>query len=161
MSMWLQLVKVDAALLPSLRANPDLVGVLFGDEDDAVRPPAEFRPYVDAYEFDYRTIDSIAEGRAEAEEGTSDWMSAYPWLAKATGHECDVLDDYEFCYGPAFVLGPDEARDIARGLVAEGWFRSAEAARWTGSDEDNEFEDLGPFLASAAAEAKVVIGGVN
>ncbi|MFF5965097.1 hypothetical protein ACFY64_15430 [Streptomyces collinus] len=101
---------------------------------------------MDSHGEDFRALGDIAGGRAEVEEGESDWRFAYPWLARATGHGCQVVEESEFGYGPAFVLTSDEVRQVAEGLVAEGWAR---------------FLGLGPFYASAAAEGKGVIGGVN
>ncbi|MFJ8112717.1 hypothetical protein [Streptomyces sp. NPDC096132] len=161
MSMWLSLAKIEPSLLTTAREKPELIDSLFFDEDDDPGAPVPgFRPVADAYGYDYRLLSDIAEGRAQAEENTTDWMGAYPWLAKASGHGCDVTEEYEFCYGPAFVLTPDEVRQVAEGLVAEGWVPST-AAKWDEETEDDEFEDLGPFFAAAAAEGKAVIGGVN
>ncbi|OPC77412.1 hypothetical protein B4N89_43685 [Embleya scabrispora] len=176
MSMWLTLAKVEPSVPAAVRERPELIGTLFvdpADEPDRIDPadrpdaeqaaalPGEFRPRADSYGLDYRLLAAVAESRARAEEDTADWEAAYPWLARATGHGCDVVDEYEFCYGPAFVLGPDEVRRVAEGLVAEGWSRDGRAARWDGEREDHELEDLGPFFAAAAAEGRAVIGGVD
>lgn len=163
MSMWLTLRKIDTALLEAIRDRPELVHELFFEVDDAA-PPRGFRPWADAYGYDYRTISAIVEGRAEDEEGTTDWTGCYPWMARAIGHEGgEVIEDYEFCYGPAFVLTPDEVKKVAKGLAAEGWGLGASAADWGDDrrDDDDEFEDLGSFFAAAAAEGRAVIGGVS
>lgn len=149
MSLWLTLAKIAPPVLAEARQNPALIDALFsggkGGNDPALVPHG-FRPGADSHGEDFRVLADTAEGRAEVEEGESDWRSAYPWLARATGHGCEVVEEYEVGYGPVFVLAPDEVREVAKGLVAEGWAR---------------FVELGPFYASAAAEGKGVIGGVN
>jgi len=76
------------------------------------------------------------------------------------------VEEFEFCYGPAFFLTPEEVRQVAQGLVAEGWTGDTTAGDWYQENEDaeyenDEFDDLGRFFAAAAAEGKAVIGGVN
>ncbi|MFI1582474.1 hypothetical protein [Embleya sp. NPDC020630] len=176
MSMWLMLAKVEPSVPAAVLERPELIETLFfdpADEPERIDPsdrpdperaavlPGEFRPRADSYRFDYRLLAAVAESRAQAEQGTADWEAAFPWLAGATGHECDEVEEYEFCYGPAFVLAPDEVRRVAEGLVAEGWARAGGAARWDGECEEHELEDLGPFFAAAAAEGRAVIGGVD
>ncbi|MFK0160663.1 hypothetical protein ACIQVK_52585 [Streptomyces sp. NPDC090493] len=149
MSMWLKLTKIEPALLMAVREGAVL---------------SAFRTRADSYGCDHRILSTIAEGRAEAEEGTTDWTKAYPWLARSTGHGCAAVEEkeYESGYGPAFVLTPDEVRQVAEGLMAEGWATTGTtAADWTGESEDHGLEDLGPFFAAAAAEGKAVIGGVD
>ncbi|WTW95096.1 YfbM family protein [Streptomycetaceae bacterium NBC_01309] len=135
MSMWLTLAKIDPALLPDVRSNPDLLDDLLNGD----------HPEDETHGEDYRTIDHIAEGRAEVEEGAADWREAYPWLGRATGHGSEEIEGDDFGYGPAFVLTPDEVRQVAEGLVGEGWSR---------------FLELAPFLTRAAAEGKAVVGAV-
>ena len=146
MSMWLTLAKIAPPVLAEARQNPALIDALFSGGNDPTLLPQGFRPGADSHGEDFRALGDIAGGRAKAEEGESDWASAYPWLARATGHGCEAVEGYEFGYGPAFVLAPDEVRQVAEGMVTEGWAR---------------FLELGPFYASAAAEGKGVIGGVN
>ncbi|MEU3277384.1 hypothetical protein [Streptomyces antibioticus] len=136
MSMWLNLAKTDPVRLREARANPELIDALFDAES------AE----ADLHEEDYRLLADIAEGRAAAEEGSADWSSAYPWLARATGQGCETVEEYDFGYGPAFLLTPDEVRRTADGLEREGWSR---------------FLELSAYYAKAAAEGKGVIGGVS
>ncbi|WP_157968562.1 hypothetical protein [Streptomyces geranii] len=131
--MRLKLARIGPALLEAMR--------------EAVRPTPGLVGDLSFHGYDYRVLDAVAEGRAEAEEGTADWRTAYPWLARATGHGCATVEGYEFGYGPAFVLTPDEVRQVADGLRAEGWAGA--------------FEDLDPFFAAAAAEGEAVIGGVD
>lgn len=161
MSMWLELVKIDLPLLAQVRHNRELIAALFRGPGEDMPPLPGFRRGADAYGHDYRIISAIAESRAEVEEGSADWTVAYPWLAMASGHGGEVVDEYEFVYGPAFVLTPDEARQVAQGLVAEGWARRAVPCDWDETSEDDGFEDLAPFFAAAAAEGKAVLGGVN
>ncbi|MFF3940710.1 DUF1877 family protein [Streptomyces phaeofaciens] len=139
MSMWLNLAKTDPARLREARENPELIDALFSDEDDPEQA-------ADLHEEDYRTLAEIAEGRAAAEEDSADWTSAYPWLARATGHGCETVEEYDFGYGPAFLLTPDEVRQVADGLEREGWTR---------------FLELGPYYAEAATEGKGMIGGIS
>ncbi|MFE5334181.1 hypothetical protein ACFRCG_48090 [Embleya sp. NPDC056575] len=176
MSMWLMLAKVEPAVPAAIRERPELIETLFfdpADEPDRIDPsdrpdpdqaavlPGEFRSRADSFGVDYRLVAAVAESRARAEQDTADWEAVFPWLARATGHECDEVEEYEFCYGPAFVLAPDEVRRVAEGLVAEGWARDGGAARWGEEREEHELEDLGPFFAAAAAEGRAVIGGVD
>lgn len=157
-SMWLNLAKIDVELLESVRANPDLIGAIFFDDGQA---PVGFHHEADAFGDDYRTLDAIAQGRAEAEHESAQWRECYPWLAAATGEtgENDV-EGYEFDYGPAFVLDPGQVTAIAQGLMGEGW--GFGAARRDAADGAYEgFEDLGPFYAAAAREGKAIVGGVS
>ncbi|WP_431971013.1 hypothetical protein [Nocardia sp. bgisy134] len=161
MSMWLELAKIEPSLLEEMREKPELIHTVFFSENDSAPLPGGLRRVADFYGYDYRTLSAIAEGRAEAEKGTADWRDAYPWLARATGDHCDVIAGYEFCYGPAFVLTPNEVRQVTEGLVAEGWVLGTTVADWDEENEDDEFEDLCPYFAAAAAEGKAVIGGVS
>ncbi|WP_433256089.1 hypothetical protein ACQPYK_16355 [Streptosporangium sp. CA-135522] len=158
MSMWLNLAKIDVELLESVRADPDLIGEIFFDNGQA---PAGFRPETDMFGCDYRTLNAVAEGRAEAERESAQWRECYPWLMAATGEngENDV-EGYEFDYGPAFVLDPGQVTMVAQGLMGEGWgFGAARRDAADGADEG--FEDLGPFYAAAAREGKAIVGGVS
>ncbi|MEU0478391.1 hypothetical protein ABZ260_04285 [Streptosporangium sp. NPDC006013] len=75
MSMRLNLAKIDVELLESVRANPALIGtVLF----DGGQTPAGFQRETDMFGDDYRTLDTIAEGRAEAEHGSARWRTRVP-----------------------------------------------------------------------------------
>ncbi|MFF4273633.1 hypothetical protein [Streptomyces sp. NPDC001536] len=141
MSMWLKLAKIE----------PSLLGAV-----------PEGGPEPDFHAFDFRTLTAVAADRAEVEEGAAEWTKVYPWLARSTGHGCEVVEGHEFGYGPGFVLTPDEVRQVAVGLVAEGWTRrGTTAADWDEEGEDHGLEDLGPFFTAAASEGKAVIGGVD
>lgn len=156
MSMWLSLAKIEPALLSRIRDEPELVDALFDEE--AASPSPEFRGAADTFGCDYRWLSEIAEGKAQAEHGTTAWREVFPWLAKASGHDCPVIDKaYDFGYGPAHFLTPEEVKQIAEGLAAEGWDTRA---RWDG-DDSNSFADLPPFFVAAAAEGKCVVGGVS
>lgn len=136
MSMWLTLAKIDPALLHDVHTKPDLAADLLNGS----------HPEAGSHGEDFRAIDQMATGRAEAEEGTTDWAAAYPWLGKATGHGCDVVEGQALGYGPAFVLTPDEVRQTAAGLASEGWSR---------------FLGLAPFYATAATEGKAILGAIR
>ncbi|MEV7008860.1 hypothetical protein [Streptosporangium sp. NPDC051022] len=156
--MWLNLAKIDAELLESVRAAPDLIGTLFSDDG---RAPAGFRHGIDVFEDDYRTLAAVAEGRAEAEHGTTRWGGCYPWLAAATGEDGENdVEEYELGYGPVFILDPGRVAEVARGLMGEGW-GFATARRGAAEEAYEGFEDLGPFYAAAAREGKAVVGGVS
>ncbi|MEU1511435.1 DUF1877 family protein [Streptomyces sp. NPDC005811] len=139
MSMWLDLVRIDPELLAAVQERPELIDALFSAADDEEETDA------DSFGLDYRLLADIAEGRALAEQGTGDWQSAYPWLARATGHDCATVEEYDFGYGPAHFLTPDEVGEVARGLRAEHW----------------DLDGLVPFFTKAAAEGKAVLGGVG
>lgn len=171
--MWLNLAKVSPALLVAVRERPELIDTLFGDEAQA---PDGFHPIADTFNYDYRTLASVAECLAEVGDGGSrdegvatGFARCYPWLAAITGDfgwvdgVGEQLDGYEFCYGPAFVISQDQVEAVVAGLVAEGWdidpSEDGEAAESERSYD--EFEDLVPFLRIAARRGMAVVGGVG
>ncbi|MCF2526202.1 hypothetical protein [Yinghuangia soli] len=133
MSMWLTLVKTDPARAEEVRRTPDSAAALLDDESSS-----------DAHGEDFRALGDIAEGRAEAEEGTVDWMDVYPALAQATGEGCTALEgDHGHDY--VFVLTAAEVAAVTTGLAAEGWTGFLEIAR---------------FYEAAATEGRAVVGGI-
>ncbi|MYS86516.1 hypothetical protein [Embleya scabrispora] len=130
--MWLTLVKIEPALPGKARERP--------------HPVAELRGTHEAHGEDYRALCDIAEGRAEVEEGTAEWMSVYPALARATGNGCAAVEASDPGGGAAFVLTADEVARVATGLADEGWTGFLEIAR---------------FYVAAAAEGRAVVGEVN
>ncbi|MFI7231596.1 hypothetical protein ACIBO5_51090 [Nonomuraea angiospora] len=155
MSMRLNLAKIEAALLESVRTDPALIGTILVNVG---QPHAGFSRETDMFADDYRTLIAIAEGRAEAEHGTTQWRRCYPWLATATGENgANDMQGYEFGYGPAFALDPAQVTAVAQGLAGEGW--GSGAVRGDGVYEG--FEALVPFYAAAAREGKSVVGGVT
>ncbi|MGX2994540.1 hypothetical protein JNUCC64_09615 [Streptomyces sp. JNUCC 64] len=123
--------------------------------------PDGFRPVGDSFGHDYRSLIELAEDRARVEGDSPVWEAAYPWLARATGRGCEVVDGFGFRYGPAFTLGTAEVREVAAGLAREHWSRSVRAADWDVRREDQDLDDLVPFFAAAATEGRCVIGGVS
>ncbi|GII60351.1 hypothetical protein Skr01_04360 [Sphaerisporangium krabiense] len=156
--MWLNLAKIDGELLESVRAKPDLIGAIFSEDGQA---PAGLPSETDMFGYDYQAFSVIAEARAEAEHEGEGWRTCYPWFAAAIGEtgENDI-EEYEFGYGPAFVLDPAQVAAIAKGLMAEGWGFGA-TRQSPGSGAYEGFEDLGPFYAAAARDGKAVVGGVS
>ncbi|MFI6742769.1 hypothetical protein ACIBI9_58590 [Nonomuraea sp. NPDC050451] len=147
MSMRLNLAKIEAALLESVRADPALIGTILVNDGQS---HAGFSRETDMFAADYRILTAIAEGRAEAEHATTKWRRCYPWLATATGENGENdIEGYEFGYGPAFVLDPVQVTAVAEGLAGERWGSGA------------GFEVLVAFYAAAAREGKAVVGGVN
>lgn len=155
------LAKIEVGLLDAVRADPQLLDQVLGEEDV---PSAGFDAEADRFEADYRTLSAIAEV-----------MPSQDWFEKATGGTESL--DYDFTYGEAFALAPQDVSEVAAGLVAEGWStgtvvltapsdetdasveRSAhalgEAAEW----DPDEIEEYGPMMAatgSAGFNAKVV-----
>ncbi|WP_432087535.1 hypothetical protein [Streptomyces sp. bgisy095] len=161
MSMWLDLVKIDSSLLAVLRERPELIGALFFEDDVPEPLVSGVHPTGDSFGHDYRLLAEVAEGRAEAEKGTSDWRTAYPWLARATGEDCRTVEGFEFGYGPAHFLTPDEVGQVAEGLVGERWTDRTSAAHWNAGAGERDFDDLVPFFAKAAEEGRAVVGGVS
>ncbi|MFI7416127.1 hypothetical protein [Nonomuraea sp. NPDC049684] len=152
MSMRLSLVKIEAALLESVRADPALIAAVFEGRSPGL--PLE----TDVFADDHRSLTAIAEGRAEAEHGTAGWRQCFPWLAAATGE--DGANDVAGCevgYGPPFVLEPAQVAAAARGLAEEGWRFGAGHAG--GAYEG--LEALAPFYAAAAREGRAVVGAVR
>jgi hypothetical protein len=133
--MWLTLVGIEPALLGDGREQPRLVGELLDGRgrDDAL----------DAHGEDYRVLHDIAQGRAEVEEGSVEWRTVYPALARATGDGCAVVDVLDSGDEAAFVLTSEEVARVAEGLGDEGWTRFLEIAR---------------FYVKAAAEGRAVVG---
>lgn len=161
MSMWLDLVKIDPALLAEIRTSPQLIDALF-DEDDIPAPlTTAVHRTADFFGHDYRLLAELAEDRAKVERNTADWHTAYPWLARATGHDCPTVEAYDFGYGPAHFLTPDEVARVAEGLRAEHWSPGARATHWDPGAEDRDLTELVPFFAKAAQEGKAVLGGVS
>jgi hypothetical protein len=64
--------------------------------------------------------------------------------------------DFDFCYGPAFGMTPEEVKEVAAGLAAEPWAHEA-----LGVDDDENLPGLLRFFAEAAAEGKGLVGGVS
>jgi hypothetical protein len=170
MSMWLNLAKVSPALLAEIRTRPDLLDALFFEESSGIEG---FDPHADVLGCDYRTLSAIAEAMAGHDDPALDWRDQYPGLSRATG-EADVeyLDGYEFTYGPAFAIAPEDLPAVLESLVAEDWTYDdldeleegdTDAAE---ADEDDELmygdvEDLVPFFEAAAREGKAVVGGIG
>ncbi|MHC5907525.1 hypothetical protein ACVNF4_27100 [Streptomyces sp. S6] len=78
---------------------------------------------------------------------TADWHTAHPWPARATGHNCPAVEEYDFGYGPAHFLTPDEVARVAEGLRAEHWALASHATR-----RDPEAEE---------PDATAVLGGIS
>ncbi|MEV4018900.1 hypothetical protein AB0J35_51270 [Nonomuraea angiospora] len=113
-SMRLNLAKIEAALLVSVRAVPALIGTILVNGGQS---HAGFSRETDTFADDYRTLTAIAEGRAEAEHDTTQWRRCYPWLATATGENgANDMEGYEFGYGPAFVLDPAQVTAVVGGV---------------------------------------------
>jgi hypothetical protein len=187
MSMWLNLAKVSPALLTEIRADPALLDRLFFEDDAGL--PDGVTARTDIFGCDYRTLIAVAEAKAvDGGADGSDWNDTQPWLARATGDDTEnLIEEYEFTYGPAYFLEADEVRAVHDGLVAEGWVfpedlldedtlgedgdepdagQSATGPADEGDEEDSEYEyddfvDLVPFLAAAVREGKAVVGGVG
>jgi hypothetical protein len=151
MSMWLNLAKISPELMREIRERPELIEVLFFDED-----LPGFDSERDVYGYDYRLLNDIADGRAKA-EGETDWRTVYTWMAEATGESGAELEGYEFAYGPAFLLDPSRVARVAKGLMGEGWGFKARSQH----ADYEEFDDLGPFFAAAVREGKAVVGGIS
>ncbi|MFI6983463.1 hypothetical protein ACIBSV_33285 [Embleya sp. NPDC050154] len=162
MSMWLTLVKIEPAALGEVADAPGLVGGLFADRGGSGSVVSGFRPRVDRYGCDYRVLTMSAEGRLEAEGGMERWTKEYPWLARAVGYGCDIVEGVEFAGEPAYFLPPEQVGPVAEGLRDERWATGAGASRpWNGITGDNTFEDLIVFLTAAATEGKAVISTVT
>ncbi|MFE9658417.1 hypothetical protein [Streptomyces sp. NPDC005955] len=156
-SMWLHLVKVTPSLLEEVRTRPSVLDALFFRGE--ARPG--FRPVADSFGHDHRTLRELAEDRARVEHGAGYWPTAFPWLARAVGRGCAVVEGYGFRHGPAFVLPPDEVGQVAQGLAAERWSRTVRASDWDEGREERDLDDLVPFFAAAGATGRAVVGGVN
>jgi hypothetical protein len=183
MSMWLNLAKVSPALLTEIRADPALLDRLFFEDEAGV--PDGVTARADIFGCDYRTLVAVAEAKAvDAGADGDDWNDSQPWLARATGDDTgNLIEEYEFTYGPAYYFDADEVRAVHDGLVAEGWVfpddmfdeyeeepdlppDGAVATTDEADDEDSEYEyddfvDLVPFFAAAVREGKAIVGGVN
>ncbi|GIH06067.1 hypothetical protein Rhe02_41340 [Rhizocola hellebori] len=149
MSMWLMLAKIEVGLLDAVRADPDLLAGVLG-EDESPMPEdlsAAFDAGSDLFEADYRTLSAIAEA-----------LESKEWFDQATGGT-ESLDYEDFTYGPAFALSPRDVSAVAAGLVADGWPVSG-----TADEPDDEFDDdidLAGFFIAAANQGRAVVGGIN
>jgi hypothetical protein len=159
MSMWLNLAKVEPELLKAIRAQPKLLDALFFSTPSSETQLSGFHPETDTFGYDYRVLTAIAAGRAEDERQMTHWTESYPWLAKATGSEGEIIEEYEFCYGPAFLIAPEDVPKVAGGLAEEHW--DLDLDEEDRNDELDVFEGLAPFFATAAGEGKAIIGGVS
>lgn len=182
MSMWLTLAKVSPETLRAIQERPQLMDGMFfeNDEDGQADPvPADFDPDADVLGTDYRTLTMIAEGLAEHLGSPASFEEQDTWLSKAAHGLGDLLD-YDFCYGPAFVLTPAQVAEIALGLAEEedavqaaGGADAADpddeadpdqeiiAQAAADLDDEDDDEDLGVFYAAAAREGKGMVGGVS
>ena len=150
MSMWLNLVKLAPAELERVKAKPDLLENVFFDDGEV--PLAGYSEETDVFGTDYRTLSAIAEAMEDG-ESLEDQES---WLAKSAGNGIGDDVDYEFTYGSAYALSPDEVKQIAAGFAAEAWY-----AEIADDDDDENLPGLVRFFATAAKEGKGIIGGVS
>jgi hypothetical protein len=120
MSMWLSLAKISPEVLAEIRERPDLLDALFFEEAEEL--PEGVSRTSDMLGCDYLTLSAVADAKAREEFGVDDWREHLTWLVRATGEdEAEVLEGYEFTYGPAFVLTAPAVVEVAEGLAAEGW----------------------------------------
>jgi len=150
MSMWLNLVKLTLDDVEKVKAKPNVLDAVFFD--GGTSQLASYNEANDVFGTDYRTLSEVGEAMADGEE----LEEQDTWLAKSVGNGLGDELDYEFCYGPGFVLSPDEVKNVATGFASEAWYADAEAV-----DDDENIPGLVRFFETAAKEGKGVIGGVS
>jgi hypothetical protein len=148
MSMWLNLAKLAPADLEKVREDPQRLDRIFFEEEGEA--PTEFDEEKDVFGTDYRTLAAIAEAmEIDLDEGES-------WLSRATGSGIGAELEFDFTYGPGFVLLPDEVKQVADGLSAEEWAGEALAI-----DDDENLPGLLRFFVAAAEQRRGIVGGVS
>lgn len=142
MSIQLEYCKVTPATLAKILLDESILGsIVFGKGE----PPAEFDGTKDWTAVDYRIYSAIAE-----ETGGMEISAQKTWTAKAAGVNFGSDLEFEFNYGPAFYFSVEEVKQIAEGLIEEGW-----------NPEEDYDGNISRFFSRTSAEGKAVIGGVN
>jgi hypothetical protein len=82
-----------------------------------------------------------------------DQPDRYPWLTRAL-HGMGEDVNFDYGYGPGFIVKADAAAQIVAGLAEEGWWRP-------GDEVVSVDHAIAAFYAVAASQGRVVIGGVG
>jgi hypothetical protein len=134
--MSLMLVKVPPALAARIRAEPALLAQVWDESAGLVT--AEDKLFEDYLGLS-RTVDEQPD--------------RFPVMFRAMNGTGDELD-YDFGYGPAFVIEPAEAARISAGLAEEGWWRS-------GDEVITIDHAIAEFYTLAADQGRTIVGGVS
>jgi hypothetical protein len=143
MSMSLYLVKVAPVIGERIQANPGLLLQVWGEVDTVDPDIADLDEDQDKLLEDYLGLSRIL----------LDQPDRYPWMARAL-HGAGEVVDFEYGYGPGFMVRSDAAAQIVAGLAEEGW--------WRPSDKVVTVDHaIAAFYAGAADQGRTVIGGIG
>src|SRR5690242_15358235 len=110
--MSLCLTKVPPALAARIAADPDLLELLWPEDED--ESPAELDADIAAIDEDR---DLFLEDYLFLAREIEQKPFGFPWMRRAL-HGTGVEIDYDFGYGNAFMVSAREAAEIADGLAA-------------------------------------------
>jgi len=142
-SMSLYLVKVAPTLGERIQADPKLLLQVWGEVDRVDPDIADLDEDRDTLLEDYLCL-----GRILQEE-----PGRYSWMERAL-HGTGEVVDFEYGYGPGFLIRAEQAAQIAAGLAEEGWWRP-------GDEVVTVDHAIAAFYAAAAEEGRTVIGGIG
>ncbi|MEV8516337.1 hypothetical protein [Dactylosporangium sp. NPDC051484] len=143
MSMSLYLVKVTPTIGERMQADPELLLQVWGAVDPVEPDIADLDEDEDKLLEDYLGISHILLDKPDR----------YPWLARAL-HGTGEVVDFEYGYGPGFIVRADMAAQIVAGLAEEGWWRQ-------GDEVVTVDHAIAAFYAAAADQGRTVIGGIG
>ncbi|MFG1609111.1 hypothetical protein [Actinoplanes sp. NPDC049265] len=145
MSMELLLVRLTPAQQEAIAADPELLDLVFPEDEQASLPGVLASLHIDA--------DTLEENYLEISAILDESVEEYEWMRKAANGTGTTIR-FDFGYGDAFVLSPEQVAEIAAGLDAEEWLRPD-------SDEAGSVLAVAAFYRDAAALGRGVIGGVG
>ena len=142
MTMSLYLVKVAPVIGERIQADPGLLLQVWGE--DSVDP--------DIADLD-EDQDKLLEDYLHLSRILLDQPGRYPWLMRAL-HGTGEVVDFEYGYGPGFMVRADMAAQIVVGLAEEGWWRA-------GDKVVTVDHAIAAFYAAAVDQGRTVIGGTG
>ena len=145
MGMELLLVRLTPGQVKAIVANPDLLLLVFPDDEQAALPDVLTPLDIDA--------DTLMEDYLQISELLDESVEEYEWMRKAANGMGSTIR-FDLGYDDVFVLSPGEVAEIAAGLAAEEWFRPD-------SDEAWPVLAVASFYREAAKQGRGIIGGVG
>ena len=145
MGMELLLVRLTPAQQEAIAADPQLLRLIFPEEENAPLPGVLASLDIDA--------DTLMESYLHVSAILDESVEEYEWMRKAAnGMGATIRFDYG--YEDVFVLSPEQVAEIAAGLDAEEWLRPD-------SDEAWPVLAVATFYREAAKLGRGIIGGVG
>lgn len=126
-----------------IRADPALLLQIWGEVNTVDPEIADLDDDQDKLLEDYLHLSRIL----------LDQPDRYPWMTRAL-HGTGEVVDFEYGYGPGFMVGADMAAQIVAGLAEEGWWRP-------GDEVVTVDHAIAAFYAAAADQGRTVIGGIG